>query len=383
MASFQTKSWLWTSVVDASQLAVSAVVKHGSTVTLDVDLNFPAQGVTAILGPSGSGKTTLLRAIAGLTRPAPGRIALGSEIWQNEYKPGSGFWLPAYRRPIGFVFQEASLFDHLSVVGNLKFGLHRATPGRKRIELGQAIELLGIATLLDRRPAQLSGGERQRVAIARALAAAPALLLMDEPLAALDAARKAELLPYFEQLALHGSIPILYVTHAVDEAARLSQRLLILEHGRVAAFGNTADVLTRLNVALAQSDNAGAILDGIVDGIDPIYGLMTVRFGLEYTGSIQCLPTVPPKKIGSTVRLRVLARDVSVTLSAASDTSILNVVAATVQEIATDGSAQVLLRLSSCGAQLLARITRKSADTLALTLGSIVYAQIKGVAVLD
>ncbi|MDR0478344.1 MAG: molybdenum ABC transporter ATP-binding protein, partial [Burkholderiaceae bacterium] len=338
---------------------------------------------------SGSGKTTLLRAVAGLVRPAPGRVALADAVWQNETGCGPNVWQPTHRRAIGFVFQEASLFDHLTVAGNLDFGRRRALPGERRVALDQIIELLGIGFLLDRRPARLSGGERQRVAIARALAASPALLLLDEPLAALDAARKAELLPYFERLARDCDLPMLYVTHAVDEAARLSQRLVLLQQGRCVAQGATAQVLARLDVAQEQGDGAGAILDGVVEATDAAYGLMTVCFGGSGNGGdnaagrIQCLQTAQPRAAGSPVRLRVLARDVSVTLTPARDSSILNIVPATVREMADDGAAQVLLRLDAHGAPLLARITRKSADALALAPGMLVYAQIKGVAVLD
>jgi molybdate transport system ATP-binding protein len=366
-----------------AQLAIRAVVRHGAAFALDVDLRLPACGVTAILGPSGSGKTTLLRAVAGLVRPKPGRVALGDAVWQSETGQGTNIWLPTHRRPIGFVFQEASLFDHLTVAGNLDFGRRRVPRGEQRVALDQAIELLGIGPLLGRRPARLSGGERQRVAIARALAASPALLLMDEPLAALDAARKAELLPYFERLARDWATPILYVTHAMDEAARLSQRLLLLQQGRCAALGVTAQILARLDVAQEQGDGAGAILDGVAQAADAAYGLMAVRFGNGLAGCIQCLQTAPPRAAGSPVRLRILARDVSGSLTSAPDTSILNIVPATVRELAADGAAQALLRLDAHGTPLLARITRKSAAALALAPDMPVYAQIKGVAVLD
>ncbi|MDR2991380.1 MAG: molybdenum ABC transporter ATP-binding protein [Burkholderiaceae bacterium] len=387
-----TTDWAADTAAEA-ELAVRAMVRYGTDFVLNVNLALPASGITAILGPSGSGKTTLLRAIAGLVRPAPGRVTLGNAVWQDETEPGRGVWLPTHRRPIGFVFQEASLFEHLSVVGNLDFGRRRASSDTWRAALNQAIELLDIGPLLERRPAQLSGGERQRVAIARALAASPALLLMDEPLAALDAARKAELLPYFERLARELSIPILYVTHAVDEAARLSQYLLLLQRGGCIALGTTAEILARIDVAQEQGDGAGAILDGVVEAADAAYGLMIVRFsnvpagGADddpLAGCIQCLQTDPPRAAGSPVRLRVLARDVSVTLTEAlGTTSILNIVPAMVQELVVDGPAQVLLRLDAYGAPLLARITRKSADALALTPDTRVYAQIKGVAVLD
>jgi len=229
----------------------------------------------------------------------------------------------------------------------------------------------------------LSGGERQRVAIARALATSPRLLLMDEPLAALDAARKAELLPYFERLTRELAVPMLYVTHSLDEVARLAQHLLLIDAGRLTAQGPATDLLARLDVAQEQGERAGAILDGEVESADTAYGLLTVRFGARPAGRIQCLQTAPPRAVGAPVRLRVLARDVSVTLVPARDTSVLNIVPAVVRELAADGAAQVLLRLDACGAPLLARITRKSADALALAPGAPVYAQIKGVAVLD
>ena len=196
----------------AAALQVRARVAFGSgpdAFTLDVDLPLPGAGITALFGPSGCGKTTLLRAVAGLVRPQPGRVVVGDQMWQDD---AAGVWLPTHRRALGYVFQEASLFAHLSVQGNLDFGLKRVPAAERRIALDQAIELLGIGHLLARRPSQLSGGERQRVAIARALATSPRLLLMDEPLAALDAARKAELLPYFERLQRELRIPLLYVS---------------------------------------------------------------------------------------------------------------------------------------------------------------------------
>ena len=187
--------------------------------SLDVDLALPGRGVTALFGHSGSGKTTLLRCIAGLERAAQGRLAVDGEVWQD-----AGSWLPPHQRPIGYVFQEASLFAHLTVLGNLRYGMKRIS-GAQRVSLDHAIELLGIGHLLDRKPDRLSGGERQRVGIARALAVSPRLLLMDEPLAALDLKRKQEILPYLERLHDELSIPVLYVSHSPDEVARLADYL--------------------------------------------------------------------------------------------------------------------------------------------------------------
>ncbi|WP_354447140.1 molybdenum ABC transporter ATP-binding protein [Ottowia thiooxydans] len=347
--------------------------------TLDVDLELPGQGVTAFFGPSGCGKTTLLRAIAGLEHPDPGRVRVGGDTWQDD---GAGIWLPTHKRPLGYVFQEASLFSHLSVQGNLDFGLKRVPTSERRIALDQAIELLGIGHLLYRRPAQLSGGERQRVAIARALASSPRLLLMDEPLAALDAARKTELLPYFERLQRELALPILYVSHSLDEVVRLAAHLVLLKSGRVLAAGSTGNLLTRLDLPFALGENASAVIEGELAGIDTDWGLLQVRFG---GGMIQCVPVggSRPRQVGESLRLRILARDVSLTLSPAPDTSILNVLPAVVKSLTEDGTSQTLVTLDSGGTTLLARVTRKSASMLQLAVGQRVFAQVKGVAILD
>ncbi|WOP17045.1 molybdenum ABC transporter ATP-binding protein [Ottowia sp. SB7-C50] len=360
-------------------MAIQARVCHGPAFTLDVDVHLPGSGVTALFGPSGCGKTTLLRALAGLVRPSPGRVVVGGEVWQDD---AAHVWRPTHQRPLGMVFQEASLFDHLSVQGNLDFGLKRVPPADRRIALDHAIDLLGIRDLLGRRPARLSGGERQRVAIARALATSPRLLLLDEPLAALDAARKAEVLPWFERLARELHIPMLYVTHSLDEVARLADHLLLLQAGRVVASGPTPQMMTRLDLSLTQGDAAGALIEGVLESVDRTYGLLTVRFG---GGALHCVPASGAREraVGERLRLRVQARDVSLTLSAAADTSILNVLPARVQSVQADGTAQALVALDAGGTTLLARVTRKSADALALAPGQRVFAQIKGVAVLD
>ena len=360
-------------------LALRLRVRTGAHFSLAVDANLPAQGVTVIFGPSGCGKTTLLRAVAGLTRPAPGRVALGREVWQDD---AQGIWLPPHRRAVGMVFQQANLFAHLTAGGNLQFALTRVPPTERRIALDQAVALLGLGPLLDRRPAQLSGGERQRVAIARALAASPRLLLLDEPLASLDAARKAELLPYFERIQRELALPMLYVTHAPDELARLADQVLLLHEGRVRAQGPAADMLARMDWALEQADAAGALIEGAVESFDATWRLLHVRFA---GGVVRCVsaPCAAPRKTGERMRLRVLARDVSLTLAAARDTSILNVLPATVTALEDDGPAQTLVALQAGGAALLARVTRKSAHQLGLRPGLSVFAQIKGVALLD
>ena len=368
--------------MNAAALQVRARVAFGSgpdAFTLDVGLPLPGAGITALFGPSGCGKTTLLRAVAGLVRPQQGRVVVGDQMWQDD---AAGVWLPTHRRALGYVFQEASLFAHLSVQGNLDFGLKRVPAAERRIALDQAIELLGIGHLLARRPSQLSGGERQRVAIARALATSPRLLLMDEPLAALDAARKAELLPYFERLQRELRIPLIYVSHSLDEVARLATHMVLLDAGRVSANGPTGELLTRLDLPLAHGDHAGAVIDGALAAIDQRWNLLEVRFA---GGVLHCVQAAgsPPRHVGERLRLRVLARDVSLALAPASDTSILNVLPATVHSLTDDGPAQTLVALDLAGNTLLARVTRKSAAALRLSAGQRVFAQVKGVAVLD
>lgn len=343
--------------------------------TLDVDLALPGSGVTALFGPSGSGKTSCLRCVAGLEPAARGRLVVAEETWQDSDR---GLFLPPHRRALGYVFQDANLFEHLDVRRNLLFGWKRVAPGDRRLALEQIVELLGIEGLLARMPARLSGGERQRVGIARALLTSPRLLLMDEPLAALDAERKAEILPYLERLTRELALPILYVSHAPDEVARLADHLVLLEQGRVLASGPTSGVLARLDLPIALAEDAGVVLEGRVLGHDPDYGLLS----LGLPGEQRVLLAHAPLPSGQALRIKVLARDVSLSLER-QHSSILNVLPATVAEIApTRSPAQVLLRLDLGGTALLARITRYSLERLALQPGSRVWAQLKSVAVL-
>ncbi len=341
---------------------------------LDVCFDLPGRGVTAIFGVSGSGKTSLLRCIGGLERADSGRLVVNGEVWQDD---AAGVFLPVHRRPLGFVFQDASLFAHLDVRRNLAYGRSRVPAAQRRVSLEQAIELLGIAPLMARRPDTLSGGERQRVAIARALATSPQLLLMDEPLAALDLQRKAEVLPYLERLHDELEIPILYVSHAPDEVARLADHLLLLDAGRVTAAGPTRELLTRLDLPLAHGDAAAAVIAATVHHLEPDWQLAH----LEFSGGQISLPsqTLQP---GQRVRLRIQARDVSLSLLRQEGSSVLNVFAATVTGLAGDSPGQVMVSLDAGGSTLLARITRKSAAALQLQPGCPVFAQVKGVAVL-
>jgi molybdate transport system ATP-binding protein len=330
----------------------------------------PAQGVTALYGPSGCGKTTLLRAIAGLEYHDDGFLRVGDAIWQDDRR-----FVPTHRRALGYVFQEASLFAHLTVRRNLEYGVKRVPPAERKVAMERAIELLGIGTLLERKPAGLSGGERQRVAIARALAVNPRLLLMDEPLAALDPDRKQDILPYLESLHRELDIPVIYVSHLPEEVARLADHLVLMDAGRVLATGGIAEMFTRLDLPLARADGAAAIIEAIVAGHDATYALTC----LDFPGG-QLSVSRRPLEIGDAVRLRLSARNVSLTLQPQSGTSILNIFPATVDEITEDGPANVMVRLLAGSVPILARITRKSAARLDLEPGKRVYAQAKSTA---
>jgi molybdate transport system ATP-binding protein len=342
--------------------------------SLDVELRLPGSGVSALFGASGSGKTSCLRAIAGLEPQARGYLEVNGAVWQDD---AAGFFLPTHRRAIGYVAQDAALFHHLTVQGNLEYGMRRVPLAERRVSLQQAMDLLGIAHLLERKPMTLSGGERQRVAIARALAVSPALLLMDEPLAALDMQRKEEILPYLERLQQELSIPLLYVSHAPDEVARLASYMVLLQQGRQIAAGSPTELMTRLDLPLAHGDSAGVIVAATVADHDAAYDLIS----LQFAGGILRLPS-PARPTGSAVRVRIQARDVSLALQLPQDSSILNSFVASVIDIAPDSPGQVMVALDCNGQRLLARITRKSCEQLKLTAGVTVHAQIKGVALL-
>ena len=341
--------------------------------SLDVDLSVPTRGVTALFGPSGCGKTTLLRAIAGLEHYPDGFLKVGDMTWQED-----DCFVPPHRRPLGYVFQEASLFAHLTVRRNLEYGIKRVPGAERKVSMQQAIDLLGIGHLLERRPAGLSGGERQRVAIARSLAVSPRLLLMDEPLAALDVNRKQEILPYIESLHNDLDIPVIYVSHSPDEVARLADHLVLLEAGRVRASGAISNMLTRLDLPLAQGSDAEALIEASVAGHDEAYHLTYLDFtGGRFTVTRKELP------VGSVVRLRVAARDVSLTLEPQSRTSILNIFPAIIDEVIPEGHARMTVRLMVGDVPMLARVTRKSASVLDLKAGKLVYAQAKSVALMS
>ncbi|HEY9209716.1 molybdenum ABC transporter ATP-binding protein [Acidovorax soli] len=339
---------------------------------LDVDLGLPVRGVTALFGPSGSGKTSVLRCIAGLERAPQGRLVVGGDVWQD-----AGRWVPAHQRPIGYVFQEASLFAHLTVMGNLRYGMKRSQ-GTQQAGFDQAIALLGIGHLLDRKPDTLSGGERQRAGIARALAVNPRLLLMDEPLAALDLQRKQEILPFLERLRDELDIPVLYVSHSPHEVARLADTLVVMDGGRVVASGPLAQTLARIDLPITLGEDAGAVLDATVGELDHEWHLARVDFS---GGSLWVRDQGLP--VGRRVRVRVLARDVSLAQEPGSS-SIQNVLRGCVDAVGDDqhpGLALVRVRVGD--AMLLARLTKRSAASLGVAPGRMLWVQMKSVALME
>ncbi|QNM94664.1 molybdenum ABC transporter ATP-binding protein [Chitinimonas koreensis] len=342
---------------------------------LEAALALPARGVSVLFGPSGSGKTSLLRCIAGLEPAARGRLAVSGETWQDSAR---GVFLPPHRRGIGMVFQEASLFPHLDVRRNLEYGLRRIEAGARRVSRDRAIELLGIGALLARRPDRLSGGERQRVAIARALLTSPQLLLLDEPLSALDYRRKQDILPYLDRLHRELDLPMIYVTHATDELSRLADHLVLLDQGRVVAQGALSDTLSRLDLPPVFDDEIGVVLEATVLEVDAHYQLARLAFA---GGELRA--PAGEARAGERCRVRIPARDVSLARSEQHDASILNRLPAVVTAVGPAAHpAHALVRLDLAGATLVARITRLSLDTLAIAPGERVWAQIKSVALL-
>jgi len=340
--------------------------------SLQTDLSLPDRGFTVIFGASGSGKTSLLRCIAGLER-GQGHISVPNGVWQDD---AQGLWVPTWKRPLGYVFQEASLFPHLSVRANLSYGAKRAKTPSAQNALDSAIALLGIGGLLERDPASLSGGERQRVAIARALATDPRLLLLDEPLASLDMNRKEEVLPWLAQLQERLEIPVLYVTHSMQELTRLAHHVVLMDAGAVAVGGPVQSTLSDPAFAQRVGSEAGSLLVGVVTAYDRPYGLLGVRAGglVLWCGGAD-MP------IGTPVRVHVRAGDVSLSQAQPQAGSIQNVCQATLVSVAADRHpSHCLTLLEAQGTRLLARITRRAADQLGLAPGQTVWLQVKSVA---
>lgn len=340
---------------------------------LDVSFTLPDRGVTALFGASGSGKTTILRCMAGLEKPDQGFFQLGDTLWQDEHH-----FTPTHERDIGYVFQDANLFPHLSVADNLQYGIKRIPFSQRKIAFNDAVNLLGLSELLHRKPPQLSGGQRQRVGIARALLTSPKLLLMDEPLASLDLQSKMEILPYLEKLHQELEMPVVYVTHSPDEVVRISDHMILLQHGQMQAQGDVHELMTRMDLPLAKFDEACAVIEGRIKLHEPDYHLTHLEIpGGTLATSFKDLP------IGHSVRVRILAKDVSLAILPSQQTSISNILPARVLEIepASD-PAQVIVQLDLGGAKLLSRVTKRSIDQLQIKTNTILYAQVKSVALM-
>jgi molybdate transport system ATP-binding protein len=344
---------------------------------LDVDCQLSSQGITAIYGHSGSGKTSLLRCIAGLENNQGGQLSFNGEAWQND-----AFFLPTHKRPIGYVFQEASLFPHLTAEKNLAYAVKRTSKPVTSEFYQHIISLLGIEQLLKRYPNQLSGGERQRIAIARALLIQPCLLLMDEPLAALDHERKQEILPYLERLHQSFKIPMLYISHSMDEVARLADHILVLDQGKVIAEGPLTEVFSRIDLPKRLEQESGVILNGAVIEKDEHWHLMKVAFSASSDSQAEIWLSDSGEKIHQEVRIRILAKDVSLALNNHEDMSIVNRLPVQVLDIKSDqDKGMSLIRLSMGDDYLIAKLTQKSTHHLNLKTGMSIWAQIKSVAI--
>lgn len=342
------------------------------TFALDVELKLPLNGITGIFGESGAGKTTLLRCIAGLETAHTGKLSVAGETWEDT---GRGVTLPVQKRNIGYVFQEPRLFNHLSVRENIAYGRTRRS-GDEQSDFDQVVGLLGLGRLLERRPAALSGGEAQRVAIARALMCSPQLVLMDEPLASLDHARRDEILPFLERLHAETRTPIIYVSHNIDEVCRLCDHLVVIDGGKVLASDPLQDMLVRLDIPALRGGNAGSIIDGVIAGHDDGDDLTQLGF----SGGHLWVPGNFGLK-GSPLRLRIQASDVSLCRALPSQTTILNILPAEVEAVEPEHSPSMLVRLRLGHDRIVARVTRRSVRNLGLTEGDSLFAQIKSVAV--
>ena len=339
---------------------------------MDIGFEVPSSGVTALFGPSGSGKSTIINVAAGLLRPDACRIEVDGQVLADTR---AGVWLPPERRRVGLVFQDARLFPHMSIASNLRFGMRRVPPGAVRFD--DVVDLLGISALLARRPHTLSGGERQRVAIGRALLAQPRLLLMDEPLASLDAARKAEILPFLTRLKTALKLPILYVTHALDEVARLADSLVLIDAGHVVGFGPASEVAARADLPLAQRDDAAAVLTCCVEAHDPDRALTRLT-----GGGARFLVPLLDLPLGVERRVRIPAREVILAAKPPEAISVQNMVPGTVRRIAEDAVRRsVVVEIALPSGTLLSRVTPDAVARLGLSPGSVVLALVKSTSI--
>ncbi|MFM9972167.1 MAG: molybdenum ABC transporter ATP-binding protein [Burkholderiales bacterium] len=349
-----------------------SIVKNLGGFALNAQLQIAEFGLTALFGRSGAGKTSVIKAIAGLLRPDSGHVRIGGKYL---FDAATGVDIPVHQRRVGYVFQEGRLFPHLRVRDNLVYGAKRATGGIDQGELQRIVTMLGLDALLQRWPHDLSGGEKQRVAIGRALLSQPELLLMDEPLASLDAPRKREILPYLERLRDQMRLPIVYVSHAIEEVTRLADQIAILDEGRVIAVGTPGELGERLDVRpLLGEFEAGAVIDATVVSHDTRFDLSTLSFSggaLRVPG----LAGVP----GSRLRVRVRARDVALASERPSSISVQNIFAGVVREIVEEQGAYAELRLSVGDTKFISRVTRESVHRLGLTVDTKVYLLVKSV----
>lgn len=355
-------------------LSVRARITHPNFI-FDVDVDWPAEGVTVLFGRSGSGKTTLLRLIAGLERPSGARVSFRNEIWLN-----GRCWVPLHRRRIAMVFQEASLLPHLSVRENLLYGYKRTPIAERKLHLDEVVRMLAIENLIERNVNQLSGGERQRVALGRALLTSPRLLLMDEPLSALDTQTKRDILPYFERLVMEADVPIVYVTHAPAEVERLADRVVFLRDGHIDRVETLKHALSRSDSPLFNDEGVVSVIEGQL-GLKKEHGLTPFHVGED------CFWLSNPiysDSVGRSQRLRILAKDVGIVLTKPENTSLLNILPVTIQciEHAREGHVLLGLRLSG-GQNLFAEITAWSCSRLQLLNGVNVYAMIKTAALAE
>ena len=339
---------------------------------LDVELDLPLRGITGLFGASGAGKTSLLRCIAGLERPQTGKLVVAGDTWQDD---ASNSWRAVHERDIGYVFQEPRLFDHLDVRSNIEYGMRRREHDIAP-DIEHVIGLLGIEQLLPRRPDELSGGEAQRVAIARALLCAPRFVLMDEPLASLDQSRREEILPFLDRLHSEGGVPVIYVSHNIDEVSRLCDHLVVMENGRVVADGELRSVLVRTDLPMLAGEEAGSVIHGTIETYDKNDDLTR----LVCSGGNLWVPGNAGGQ-GATVRLRLRASDVSLCRTRPADSTILNIVPAVVEAIESGTGPSAFVRLRTGDDTVVARVTRRSIRELALQHGDEIYAQIKSVAV--